>query len=118
MNHKYLNTNQTIIPTLRYFPHPPMMYTTTYYDNTVNKDPNLRKLMTTFFLNKTIKWLKSCDQFKHLKNILPKITSDSGYHIIYNLLKIYVKNNEVNWYDLKDYYLNIKDYLKYKLGKL
>jgi hypothetical protein len=74
--------------------------------------------MTTFFLKKTIKWLKSCDKFKHLKNTLPKITSDNGYNIIYNLLKIFIKDNDVNWFDLKDYYVNVKDYLKYKLGKL
>jgi hypothetical protein len=121
MSYKFLNTlyekKKDFDRPLRYFIPPPIIESTFTYQD-VNKDPNLRKLITDFFYKKTIKWVSTYNDFKHIKKSLNILKSKEGYDIIYNLLKVYVKQNNLNWYDLKQYYSNIKDYLKYKLGKL
>lgn len=103
---------------LTYFVPPPVISSTLTYQN-VNKDPELRKIMTEFFLNKSIKWITYDKNFKHLKKNLSLLKSKDGYKIIYNLLRNYVHQNEANWYDLKQiHYEIVKDYLKYNFGKL
>jgi len=125
MSHKYLNINWDYLDKpiikekryLKYFPPPPIISTQFEYQD-VNKDSNLRKLITNFYLKKSIKWISTYDEFEHCKKILFKIKSDNGYNIIYNLLKQYIDKNNANWYDLKKSYSNVKDFLRYKLGKL
>jgi hypothetical protein len=102
---------------LNYFLPPPIINSQLVYQN-INKDPNLRKSVTNFYLKKVIKWLSSYDEFKHAKKSLKYIKSENGYNIIYNLLRHYVNKNNTNWYDLKESYINVKDYLRYKLGNL
>jgi len=101
----------------KYYVPPPYISTRVVYQD-VNKDPNLRKLNTDFFLKKSIKWITNYSEFKHLKNKLSKLKSDNGYNIMYNLLRNYVNSNNINWYDLKDNYSYVKDYLRYNLGKI
>jgi len=101
---------------LNYFVPPPIINSQLIYQD-VNKDNNLRKKMTDFFLKKSIKWLSKYSEFKHVKRALPLLKSDDGYNVMYNLLKHYVHKNGINWYDLKESYDNVKDFLRYKLGK-
>ena len=108
------NSNKRI---LKYFIPPPIVTNVVeYYD--VNSDPRLRKNVTSFFYKKTLKWIKNYNEFSHLKNKLPELESKKGYKIIYNLLREFVKRGENNWFDLRDHYDIIKDYIRYKLGKI
>lgn len=102
---------------LKYFVPPPIVTTVVEYQN-INKDENLRKNVTDFFLKKSIKWIENYDEFKHLKNKLELLKSNKGYNIIYNLLREFVKKGSNNWFDLRNNYDVIKDYLRYKLGKI
>ena len=97
----------------KYYPQPPLINSVIKYEN-INKDPNLRKLMTNFYLKKSIKWINKYEEFNASKKILYKIESNSGYEIIYNLLRNFIKKSKTNWYDLKDKdkYFIIKDFLK------
>ena len=119
MNHKYFYIDWDKMNKLKldrpltYFVPPPIITSTLTYQN-VNKDPELRKNMTEFFLNKSIKWVTTDKSFKHLKKILHLLKSKDGYKIIYNILRNYINQNEANWYDLKQvHYEIVKDYLKY-----
>ncbi len=102
---------------LKYFIPPPIVTNVVEYQN-VNKDQNLRKNVTDFFLKKSIKWIENYQEFKHLENKLNLLKSEKGYNIIYNLLREFVKKGSNNWFDLRDNYDVIKDYLRYKLGKI
>jgi len=99
------------------FPAPPII--TTFYEyQDVNKDPNLRKLVTTFFYKKVIKWLTKYPEFKNSKKNLNLIKSPEGYKYIYKLLRKFVKRGNTNWYDLRDQYPLLKKYLQYKLEQI
>ena len=100
-----------------YFVPPPYLVTLREkYD--INKDPQLRKTITTFYYKKVKKWMKTYKDFKHTKKNLKIIESDSGYKIIYNLLRKFVKEFDYNWYDLRDHhYSTVKSYFKFELGK-
>lgn len=102
---------------LKYFI-PPPIYTSIVEYQDVNKDKNLRELVTNYFLEKTIKWIDKDKNFKHLQDKLVLLNSSKGYNIIYNLLREYVKSGNHNWYDLRGNSKIIKDYLRYKVGKL
>ena len=99
---------------LTYFLPPSNIPSTILYQD-VNKDKNLRNSMTLFYLNKTIKWINKYNKFKNLKHLLNKLESKSGYKIIYNILRQYVKKNIINWYDLKQNYSDVKIFIKNKL---
>ncbi len=102
---------------LKYFIPPPIITSVIEYQD-VNKDKRLRKNVTDFFLKKSIKWIENYSDFKHLENKLQLLKSNKGYNIIYNLLREFVKKGSNNWFDLRDNYDVIKDYLRYKLGKI
>lgn len=85
----------------------------------INKDPKLRKTITTFYYKKAKKWMETYKDFKHTKKNLKKIKSKDGFKIIYNLLRKFVKKYNVNWYELrKPNYEIVKDFLKYELAKI
>lgn len=102
---------------LKYFIPPPIHTSIIEYQD-INKDENLRELVTNYFLKKTIKWINKDSNFNHLKDKSLILNSDKGYKIIYNLLREYVKKGNNNWYDLRSNKEIIKDYLRYKIGKL
>jgi hypothetical protein len=102
---------------LRYFIAPSISTTNITYQN-VNKDQQLRKIMTEFYQRKLLKWIENYKDFSHLKKISPLLKSDKGYNLVYNLLRKFVHKNDTNWFDLKDQYDIIKDYLKINLSKL
>ena len=98
----------------KYFPPPPIIGT--YYEYIdVNKDENLRKSVTQFFHKKIIKWISSYPEFKHLKPYQKKFDTEKGYMLIYNIIRKFTKDYNINWFDLKDYYPTFKDYLKFNL---
>ena len=81
----------------------------------VNKNKDLRKSVTTFFHKKLIKWINEYSDFKHLKKHLKKIETNEGYEIVYKLIKTFLKKNYLKWWDTKEHYFIIKDYLKVKV---
>lgn len=95
---------------------PPPLRTGVEYQD-VGKDMNLRNEVSTFYLEKLIKWLQEDAEFKPLKKHLKVIKSNKGQEIVYNLLRLFVRNGKANWYDLRDTYNYsiVKDYLRYKL---
>ena len=101
---------------LTYFLPPPLINSTLIYQD-VNTDPILRENITNFFLNKTIKWINSYSEFKNSKYLLPKMKTNVGYELIYNILRQFVKKNNCNWYDLRNNYELVKDFIRYRLNK-
>ena len=89
----------------------PRVYNTTITYPSVNKNTQLRKDVTDFFLNKILKWL-TYDEYVHLKNKYELYNSRKGEDVVYHLIRKYVNKNKVNWYELRTkYYSNIKEYL-------
>ena len=106
------NTNPT--ETRKYYPVPPIQPATFEYLN-VNKDVKLRKNVTNYFTEKTIEWIQNDDSFKKHKSCLSELKTVDGQMKIYNLLRTFIKRSGINWYDLRDNYSIIKEYLNKKL---
>ena len=101
-------------PGFKYFLPPPIIPTTYKYQD-VNNDVKLQDMVTTKFINKTIKWLENDPNFLKCQKFLPKIKGKDGYDIIYRILKLYVKKTKTNWYDLSDQSNLVKDFIRHKL---
>lgn len=81
----------------------------------VNTNYELRDSVTSFFLNKTIKWIKNKELSDNYKSVL---LSHKGNEFIYGLLRKYVNKHGFNWYDLREkHYHSVKEYLIRKLSK-
>ena len=100
--------------TRRYWPVPPLIDHIVEYQD-VNKDVYLRKDVTKFFHEKVLKWINEYDEFKIYKSKLQFLKTTDGQLHIYNLLRHFVKKSGINWYDLRDNYSIIKEYLNKKL---
>ena len=128
----------TIIPKQTYYA------SNTIYD--VNNDPDLRRRITTYFYNKYIdnwlpfsfiklqKYLKNengkIDFIKNMSEYDNKVDNDDlkidfildnifGKHEIVKFLDKFVRNNNVNWYDLKTKHIDrIKNDLYEKIKNL
>jgi hypothetical protein len=116
------NNQNTTLPTdkpkfRRYWPVPLLMPSVFEYKN-VNKDLALRKDVTTFFHIKVLKWINTETAYKKIKSKKKFLESIDGQMHIYNLLRKFVKHSGINWYDLRDNYALIKDFLASKLNKL
>jgi hypothetical protein len=98
----------------RYWPVPPIIESVFEYQN-VNTDLHLRKEVTIFFHKKIIKWIKNYTEFAHHKSKLDFLNSIDGQMHIYNLLRKFIKKSGINWYDLRDNYSIIKEYLNSSL---
>lgn len=98
----------------RYWPVPPTTPAPFEYIN-VNHDVNLRKDVTLFFHKKVLKWLDTDKNFSKHKNKKNLLNSVDGQIHIYNLLRYFVKRSNINWYDLRDNYYIIKEFLNNKL---
>ena len=95
----------------------PYIKKTVIYQN-VNIDPKLRKQVTLSFHKKLLLWIDNNNDFKKYKKYIKKIDSTKGIRILYNILRRFVKNNDYNWYDLKEkHYEDLKDYILIKLIK-
>lgn len=116
------NKQNTTLPTdkpkfRRYWPVPLLMPSVFEYKN-VNNDLALRKDVTTFFHIKVLKWINTETAYKKIKSKKKFLESIDGQMHIYNLLRKFVKHSGINWYDLRDNYALIKDFLASKLNKL
>jgi hypothetical protein len=102
--------------TKRYWPAPPLIDHIVEYQD-INKDINLRKNVTKFFHDKVIKWISEgvYKEFNVHKSKLLFLKSTDGQMYIYNLLRHFIKKSGINWYDLRDNYSIIKEYLSKKL---
>jgi hypothetical protein len=98
----------------RYWPVPPVIDSIYEYQD-VNKDVKLRKDVTEFFHRKVLKWIEEYPEFTHLKSKKNNLQTDEGKMRIYNLLRHFIKKSGINWYDLRDNYSVIKEYLSKKL---
>ena len=98
----------------RYWP-VPLVTSYEYQYQNVNKDVNLRKSVTEFFHKKTIKWIKNNEEFKKHESQLDFLNTTEGKMHMYNLLRKFIKKSGINWYDLRDNYSIIKDYINHKL---
>ena len=101
----------------RYYPVPTVPLLTTYEYQDAGKNMELRKDVSKFFLEKVLKCIKEDKSFNKIKKFETALKSSNGLVIIYNLLRLYVRNGKANWYDLRDTYNYpiVKNYLKYKL---
>ena len=84
------------------------------YQN-VNVDTTLRTDVTKFFNRKVIKHITKHSDLNHLEKELPFLKSSDGWKFIYKLLRRFVKNTQINWYDLRDNYRTVRDYIISKL---
>ena len=101
----------------KYFPPPAIIGT--YFEYTdINKDKNLRKKITQFFHKKTIKWVSSYPEFSHLIKYQKKLKTEEGFKVIYKLIRYFVKKYNINWYDLRDNYSIVKDFIRAKLDEV
>jgi hypothetical protein len=98
----------------RYWPVPPLTESVYEYQN-VNTDLHLRKDVTNFFHQKVIKWITKYPEFSSHKTKLEFIETNDGKMHIYNLLRKFIKKSGINWYDLRDNYSIVKEYLNTKL---
>ena len=99
-----------------YFTPPPFYYGIDIYTN-VNVDPNLRQMVTEFYLKKTIKWINTYNIFSSYKKILEQLYSCKGYNIIYNLLREFCHKYNIKWYELRENnYNNVKHFLHKKFS--
>ena len=98
----------------RYWPVPPLIQSVYEYQD-VNKDVYLRKDVTQFFHQKIIKWINEDSEYSKHKSKLGFLNSVDGQMHIYNLLRKFVKKSGINWYDLRDNYQIIKEYLNKKI---
>jgi len=98
----------------RYWPVPPLIDSIYEYQD-INKDINLRKDVTEFFHRKVLKWIDEYSDFSHLKTQKKYLQSNEGKMHIYNLLRHFIKKSGINWYDLRDNYTIIKEFLSKKI---
>jgi hypothetical protein len=92
----------------KYYPVPPITHESIYEYQNINKDINLRRTVTTFFLEKVQKWINKYPEFKILnsKNI--------NYDLIHHILRKIVKKTNSKWYELRTNSSKLKKFfLKY-----
>jgi hypothetical protein len=100
-----------------YFFQPPPFIATYYKHQTVNADSKLQEIMTNYFLDKTIDWIRDERSFSNTKRQLARLKDhDKGFNIIKHILKIYIKRTNGNWFDLKRESHQVKRFINEKLS--
>ena len=100
-----------------YFPPPPVILTRHKYQS-VNNDTKLQNMVTQEFYQMLKIWLNE-DEFKPLLKIKTELMNkNDGPEIVLRLLKLYVKKNNTNFYDLENQTYQVKDFILYKLTQL
>ena len=116
-NKKKINTPTEKPQSRRYWPVPNRIQSIVEYQN-VNVDLNLRKDVTNFFHKKVIKWINNYPEFNKHKSKLTSLKSIDGQIIIYKILRKFIKKSGINWYDLRDNYSIVKNYINIKLSSI
>ena len=78
---------------------------------------NLEESETKYFTNKIISMIKHDTSFKKLKKFNKKLKGNTGFNIINKVLKLYMRQYHVGWYDLRQEKDSVLDYIKIKLEK-
>lgn len=113
--------NPTTQTSRRYWHNPsrnPIYNVQTYEYLDVNKDVKLRKEITDFFHSKILKWISEDIKLSKYKSKINSINSMEGKMIVYKLLRHFIHKSGINWYDLRDNYDIIKEYLVKKLNSI
>lgn len=91
-----------------YFLPPPVI--PSYYEyQDINNDVELRTTVVNFFFKKLKKWVKNEKIFIKYQDY--DIDNKKTKRKLYKLLRFYVKKGNINWYDLRNNYFLIKQYL-------
>ena len=78
---------------------------------------NLEESETKYFANKIISMIKHDTSFKKLKKFNKKLKGNTGYNIVNKVLKLYMRDNHIGWYNLREEKESVLDYIKIKLEK-
>ncbi len=113
-----VNQNTNKLEILPLYTQPITYVPTTYRYQDINNDKNLQNLEITYFLDNTIDWMKYDSSFSKVKKYLSVLKGENGYDIIHKILRMYVKQNHTNWYDLKAQKILVKQYIRHKLKQL
>ena len=92
----------------KYYLVPGQDYQYNYYYQNVNKDPRLRKQITEFYTDELLEWVKYDSSLSYLKSLVSKNSYKKNRANVYKVLRKFVNHNNVNWYDLKNYYSHLK----------
>jgi hypothetical protein len=110
---------QQVRPKLQiYTPYVPTYVPTTYRYQDVNADKQLQYIVTSHFLQKTIKWMKEDSSYAKIKKYSSALKGPQGYDIMHKILRLFVKNGYTNWYDLKAQSSLVKQFIRHKLNKI
>ena len=92
----------------KYYPVPPTVHEYVYEYQNLNKDADLRNVVTVFFQKKIAKWINNYPEFENLKS------KNINYDLVYKILRIIVRKTNLNWYELRTNSSNLRRYfLKY-----
>ena len=112
-------SQQQVRPKLQiYTPYVPTYVPTTYRYQDVNADKQLQYIVTSHFLQKTIKWMKEDSSYAKIKKYSSALKGPQGYDIMHKILRLFVKNGYTNWYDLKAQSSLVKQFIRHKLNKI
>lgn len=119
------NPNQPIPEFKRFWPNPnnplnlydPALLNVVpvYEYQNINKDVNLRKDVTEYYYNELIKWISTDKGFYKYKYMLADKNSVENKMKLYHILRKVVKKSGYNWYDLRDKYQLVREYIIRKL---
>lgn len=115
------NPNEPIPEFKRFWPNPlnplnlydPSLLNVTpvYEYQNINKDVNLRKDVTEYYYNELIKWISTDKDFSKFRYILSNNNSVENKMKLYNLLRKVVKKSGYNWFDLRNKYKLVREYV-------
>ena len=109
----YFNPNVYLYPEINPYYSPRLLNEPNVYEyQNINKDENLRNEVVKFFQEKIIKWIKTKKEFANFnKN---EIESKEGYKKLYKTIRNFVNHKKYNWYDLRDNYEDLREYIANK----
>lgn len=107
--------NNKFIPEVRRVWPVPIINNSVYEYQNINKDVNLRKDVTEYYHNELTKWASTDRKYSYLDKFIHSRNEIDNKMKVYHLLRKLVKKTSLNWYDLRDRYSIVKEYLTNKL---
>lgn len=108
-------TTNNFIPEVRRVWPVPIINNSVYEYQNINKDVNLRKDVTEYYYNELSKWASTDRKYSYLNSFMNSKNVIDNKMKVYHLLRKLVKKTSLNWYDLRDRYSIVKEYLTNKL---
>jgi hypothetical protein len=105
------------VPT--YYIIPPMI--PSYYDyQDINQDPKLRIDVVNYYYHKLLKWVSSSSMYKEHREHKDDLHENKNKvkKNIHKLLKYFVKQARINWYELRSNHIIIKEFFSKKFDLL